>query len=83
MRRFPIWVTAATLVILVAAPLCAGESDDKRMCKQGCEEELTNCKSGCQNERDSGTQQETDRYRGCDADCHNEYSSCKDDCSNE
>jgi hypothetical protein len=76
------WMMAAALLVLVAASVRA-ESDDKRMCKQGCEEELTNCKSGCQNERDSGTQQETDRYRGCDADCHNEYSSCKDDCSND
>lgn len=82
MRRLPIWLTAAALLVLATASARA-ESDDKRMCKQGCEEELTNCKSGCQNERDSGDQQETDRYRGCDAGCHTEYASCKDDCEGE
>jgi hypothetical protein len=81
MRRFPIWLMAAAL--LVAATTARAESDDKRMCKQGCEEELTNCKSGCQVERDSGDQEETDRYRGCDAQCHDEYNDCKSDCSSK
>jgi hypothetical protein len=81
MRRFPIWMMAAAL--LVMATNAPAESDDKRMCKQGCEEALTNCKSGCQGERDSGDQQETDRYRGCDADCRSDYQSCKGDCSSE
>ncbi|HEV7732793.1 MAG TPA: hypothetical protein VGR62_11550 [Candidatus Binatia bacterium] len=80
MRRLPIWMLATALVLATTAPLRAGESDDKRMCKQGCEEELSNCKSGCQNERDSGDQQETGRYKGCDGGCHSEYASCKDDC---
>lgn len=76
------WTTAAAIAVLTAVPVRAG-SDDERMCKQGCEEQLTSCKAGCQNERDSGDQQETDRYRGCDADCHSQYASCKGDCASE
>jgi len=81
MRRFPIWMMAAAL--LVMATTVHAESDDKRNCKQGCEEELANCKSGCQVERDAGDQEETDRYRGCDSECHSQYTDCKDDCSSK
>ena len=47
------------------------------------EEALENCKSDCKNERDSGTQQQSDRYTGCDSSCKDTYQSCKSDCQSQ
>jgi hypothetical protein len=76
-------LVALLTTLLVAGGTAVAGDEAKRDCRHGCEEAMANCKSDCRNERDSGTQQQTDRYAGCDSTCKDTYESCKSDCNGQ
>jgi len=81
MSRMRLAACAVAIVLGAAHVVAADEA--KRDCKQGCQVGLETCKADCQVERDSGTNQESDRYRDCDRSCHDSYADCKNGCESD